>query len=210
MARCVLIGGAEIKNYHWIKKQLQSDDFYIFCDSGLRHSQPLGISPHLIVGDFDSTENPHLSVETIVLPREKDDTDSVYGVKEGLKRGFTDFVFLGVIGGRLDHSLGNLSILYYLHVQGGKGIIFDDYSSIELVTSKKAYVKDTVEYFSVLSIFGKSSGITIKNAKYPLVNGKIDMDYQYGISNEVLSGKVAEISVKKGELLLIKVYTEKL
>ena len=41
--------------------------------------------PSLIVGDFDSHENPHLAVETIVLPCEKDDTDTVFAVKEDSK-----------------------------------------------------------------------------------------------------------------------------
>lgn len=39
------------------------------------------------MGDFDSHNNPNLDVETIVLPCEKDDTDTVFAVKEALKRG---------------------------------------------------------------------------------------------------------------------------
>ncbi len=51
--------------------------------------------------DFDSYENPHLEAETIVLPCEKDDTEAVFAVKAALKRGFQDFLLIGVIGGRL-------------------------------------------------------------------------------------------------------------
>ena len=46
----------------------------------------------------------------------------------------------------------------------------------------------------------------IKNAEYELENGQITCEYQYGISNEVLKGKTAEISLSEGRLLLIKVY----
>ena len=77
MKRCVIAGGAGIKNYNKIKTVLREDDFFILCDSGLKHMEPLGIKPGLIIGDFDSHENPHLPVETIVLPCEKDDTDTV-------------------------------------------------------------------------------------------------------------------------------------
>ncbi|MBQ6845987.1 MAG: thiamine diphosphokinase, partial [Oscillospiraceae bacterium] len=77
MKRCVIIGGGEINNVSAIKAVLSEKDFYIFCDSGLYHSEKLGISPDLIVGDFDSHQKPQTDIETIVLPREKDDTDTV-------------------------------------------------------------------------------------------------------------------------------------
>ena len=92
--RCVVIGGAAIKDHQAVWEYLNPDDFNIFCDSGLFHQEALGIEPHLIVGDFDSHENPHLNVETIVLPCEKDDTDTVYAVKEAVKRGFDNFLLL--------------------------------------------------------------------------------------------------------------------
>ena len=78
MNRCVIVGGADIARYDQIKPQLREEDFCILCDSALKHMEPLGIRPGLIVGDFDSHENPHLDVETIVLPCEKDDTDTMY------------------------------------------------------------------------------------------------------------------------------------
>ena len=65
---------------------------------------------------------------------------------------------------------------------------------------------DSFAYFSLLNITGVAKGITIENAKYPLVNAEITSEYQYGISNEVLQGNKAKIGVKKGELLLIKCY----
>ena len=59
-----------------------------------------------------------MEAETIVLPCEKDDTDTVFAVKEALKRGFQDFLLIGVIGGRLDHTLGNVSLLLMLDAHG--------------------------------------------------------------------------------------------
>lgn len=76
------------------------------------------MKPALIVGDFDSHCNPHLDVETIVLPCEKDDTDTVFAVKTMVQRGYDDFLLIGVIGARLDHTLGNVSILLYLDSLG--------------------------------------------------------------------------------------------
>ena len=88
MGRCVIVGGADINNYGFIREKLCTNDYMIFCDSGLKHLENLQVQPSLNVGDFDSHENPNLAVETIVLPCEKDDTDTVFAVKEAIKRGF--------------------------------------------------------------------------------------------------------------------------
>lgn len=152
----------------------------------------------MIVGDFDSHNNPHLDVETIVLPCEKDDTDTVFAVKDALKRGFEDFILIGVVGARLDHTLGNVSILLMLDKAGKKGKIIDDFSEMEIISNEPAYVDDSFAYFSLLNITVVAKGITIENAKYPLVNAEITSEYQYGISNEVLQGNKAKVGVKKG------------
>ena len=204
MKRCVIVGGADINNYEYIKSCLRNDDFIVFCDSGLKHLESLQVNPGLIVGDFDSHDNPQLDVETIVLPCEKDDTDTVFAVKEALKRGFDDFLLIGVVGARLDHTLGNVSILLYLDALGKKGTIIDDYSEMEIVSNEPAYICDQYTFFSLLNISGIAKGITIENAKYLLDNAEITCEYQFGVSNEVLRGKVAKITVKEGKLLLIK------
>lgn len=204
MKRCVIVGGADINNYEYIKSCLRNDDFIVFCDSGLKHLESLQVKPGLIVGDFDSHDNPHLGVETIVLPCEKDDTDTVFAVKEAIKRGFDDFLLIGVVGARLDHTLGNVSILLYLDSLDKKGKIIDDYSEMEIVSNEPACVNDSFAYFSLLNISGTAKGITIENAKYLLDNAEITCEYQFGVSNEVLRGKVAKITVKEGKLLLIK------
>ena len=205
MCKCVIIGGADIKEYEKIKDYITDGDFIICCDCGMRHTEKLLVKPDLIVGDFDSSENPDLDVETIVLPREKDDTDTVFAVKEAVKRGFEKFLLVGVIGERFDHSMGNVSILLYLDSQGKFAKIVDDFSEMEIVSDKVSYVDGSFKYFSLLNISGIADGITVRGAKYPLENASVSCEYQYGISNEVLPGETAEISVKNGRLIWVKV-----
>ena len=204
MKRCVIVGGAGINNYDYIRGRLCANDYIVFCDSGLRHLEPLQVNPSLIVGDFDSHDNQYLDGETIFLPCEKDDTNTVFAVKEAIKRGFDDFLLIGVVGARLDHTLGNVSSLLYLDSLGKKGYIIDDYSEMEIVSNKPAYIENSFSFFSLLNISGTAKRVTIKNAKYPLNDGEISCEYQYGISNEVV-GEIAEISIREGKLLLIKV-----
>ncbi|MCR5303435.1 MAG: thiamine diphosphokinase [Lachnospiraceae bacterium] len=203
--RCVIAGGADIGDYEFLREKLLPDDYVIYCDSGLKHMEGLNVKPGLIIGDFDSHEDPHMDVETIVLPCEKDDTDTVFAVKEGIRRGFEDFLLVGAVGARLDHTLGNVYLLEYLDSLGMKGCIIDDYSEMEMISGERVVVPDRYSFFSVLNITGEAKGITIENAKYPLSDAEITSGYQYGVSNEVLPGKEAYISVRSGKLLLIKV-----
>lgn len=208
MKRCVIVGGAPIKNYEEISDFLKKDDYFIFCDCGLSHRKKLGVEPNLIIGDFDSYIKPETDVETIVLPCEKDDTDTVFAVKEALKRGFEDFLIIGAAGGRFDHTLGNISILTMLRRLNKKATLIDDFSEMEIVSNEEVSISDRYPYFSLIAINGKAEGITIKNAKYPLENAAIEPDYQYGVSNEVIKGKEALVFVESGELLLIKIRHE--
>ena len=99
--RCVIIGAAEIQNYEKIKTHFRNGDYYIYCDAGLKHQEKLGVWPDLIIGDFDSYSKAEMerkyqrvgdtsmpadantaacgdAPELIVLPCEKDDTDTVF------------------------------------------------------------------------------------------------------------------------------------
>lgn len=206
--RCVIIGGAEIKNYNKIQDYLGKDDFYIFCDSGLKHMEPLHLTPDLIIGDFDSWSNPKPDAETIVLPREKDDTDTVYAIKEAINRGFETFLLIGAAGQRLDHTLVNVYALLMLDSSGKKAKLIDDYSEMEIVSQSPAYISDTFPYFSLLNLSGTAKGITIENTKFPLTDGEITSEYQYATSNEVLPGETAKVTITNGKLLLIKCFPE--
>ena len=150
--RCVIIGGAGISDYEFARSRIREDDYVIYCDSGLRHMDGLGVQPSLIIGDFDSHEDPHMDVETITLPVAKDDTDTVYAARTGIERGYKEFLLLGAIGARFDHSLVNVYILTRLADSGCRGEIIDDYSEMELICAgETARVPDSYPFFSQIS-----------------------------------------------------------
>lgn len=203
MNRCVIIGGAEIKNYALIREYLSSEDFFIYCDCGLKHKKSLGFEPDLIIGDFDSHEKPEDLRNVIVLPVVKDDTDTIFAVKEAIRRGFENFILVGVTGGRQDHNLGNLYALLMLANENKNAIIIDDYSEIKLIKpGERVKIANRWRFFSLINITGTARGINISGAKYNLSNAEINPEFQYGISNEVLND-YAEVSLSEGFLLLI-------
>ena len=212
--RCVVIGGADIGDYSRVRSCMKDNDYVIYCDSGLKHLEELGVMPSLIVGDFDSYNDPHMDVETIILPVVKDDTDTAFAVKEGMRRGYSEFLLLGVTGARLDHTLVNIYILSSLDNRGCHGIIIDDYSEMEVITGResasgtsaegRALINDSYPFFSLIALEGPAEGVSIRDAKYCLEDAEITPDFQYATSNEVLPGKTAEVTVKKGRLLVIR------
>ena len=209
MSRAVIVCGAKISDYEWVGSQFREGDFFVYCDSGLIHEDRfltrIDTKANLIIGDFDSHEKPDRDdVEIIALPVEKDDTDSVYAVKEAIKRGYDSILLVGAVGNRFDHSLVNIYVLLYMNELNIKSEIIDDYSIMTLIDKHTpAEVTDIWPYFSLVAINGKATGVTIIDAKYELDNAEITPSYQYATSNEPISGKTAKISVKDGYLLLI-------
>lgn len=221
MNRCVIVGGAPIENYQRIRSYLKEGDFIIYCDSGLKHRDGLKKKPDLIVGDFDSYDKSLLggisidldgrtahdadSNEVIELCPVKDDTDTAHAVTVALERGFEDFLFIGMTGRRMDHSLANVYMLHRLDELGKNALMADDYSELSIVNREAVVIDDSMPFFSLINITGTARGIDIENAKYPLKDAEIFQTHNdLGVSNEVLEGKQARIRVREGKLLLVR------
>ncbi len=101
-------------------------------------------------------------------------------------------------------TLGNICALLMLKSHGIPAMIASDYSEMSMITAGESVrVADGWRCFSLLNISGTASGITITGAKYPLDDGAVTPEYQYGISNETLPGEKAVISLSEGNLLLV-------
>ena len=230
MSRAVIVGGAGIGDYKRIRHELREDDFLIFCDGGLRHREALGMSPSLIIGDFDSHPLPEIKkqesefeftepaaygqrirhahtadgTEVIILPHMKDWTDSVYAAKEVAARGFDSLLLIGASGGRPDHYFANISILNMPELSKADTWIMDDCSKMCLLTAGKSLrIDDSGKYFSLIAFDGPARGVTVRGALYPLREAEITAEDPYAVSNEVLPGGMAEVTLREGKLLVI-------
>ncbi|MDR1028047.1 MAG: thiamine diphosphokinase [Clostridiales Family XIII bacterium] len=105
-------------------------DLIVCADGGYAHAQACGVVPHAIIGDFDSLEHAPSSagdagVEVIRLDTDKDRTDTLECVRYGIGKGFEDFLIIGGLGGRLDHSIANIQTLSFLTDMGCRAWIVD-------------------------------------------------------------------------------------
>lgn len=202
--RWVIFAGGEVKNYDGIQRELRREDTIVCADAGLLHAQKLGIVPHIVLGDFDSYKGAlPTEAEKLLLPSHKDDTDTHYAVREGLRRGFRDIMLCGALGGRPDHSFSNLCSLKAIDEAGGKGKILTDGGYITLVSDgamELARVADA--YVSIFPFGGDAVGVTLTGFAYPLTDYHMRTAVPIGVSNEQ-TDPVARVEVKKGTLLVM-------
>jgi len=86
-------------------------DLIIGADRGYLNLKRAGISPDVVMGDFDSYSGS-VNCENIVrFPVIKDDTDSAIAIKYAIERGYREIAVYGAIGGNLDHTIANIAHL---------------------------------------------------------------------------------------------------
>lgn len=179
-------------------------DYAICADKGYEFALENKIIPDLIVGDFDSANEPKgMDSRVIKLPVKKDDTDLNFAVKEGIKLGYNDFILTGVTGGRLDQTYASITTLNFIVSSGFKGAILDKNSKIYIVKDRCEILKPEYDcYFSVFPFEGAAKGVSIFGAEYELENATLKNDFPIGVSNAFKNEKVT-VSVEKGTLLLM-------
>ena len=179
--RCVIWGAAPVGPS--MLELLRPGDHIIAADGGWVTARSLGVQPHCILGDFDSAPRPD-DPDAIVLPTVKDDTDTQYATRLALEDGYTDILYLGVLGGkRLDHTLAALQTALGAARQGAKVMLADENTEIHI-------------------LLGEVTGVSEKGSFYELENGSLQPDFPLGVSNE-FAGKPVEVSIGTGSALLV-------
>ena len=203
MNRCVIITAGPMGPYEPLKELFAPDDFIICADGGLIHAEKLGLNADVLVGDLDSLGEPPQNIELYRFKKEKDETDTILAIDCALEKGFRNFLILGGLRGRLDHTVANFSALYYLYRHGGEGILTDADNEVRLLLPGELHLKRREGcYVSVFPFEGVSEGVTEKGLHYTLDNATLDCGFPLGVSNQ-FSADEAVISVKKGTLLII-------
>lgn len=204
MSRCILFSGGPLSDCDRVRLGLEPGDFVIACDAGYRAAAQFGIRPDLVVGDFDSLDGPvPEGIPVYKVPAEKDDTDTMLGLRIGLERGFREFLLAGGFGGRLDHTVANLQALGWLCRQGASGQILSNRNQAWTVRCGTLILPRLDGWH--LSIFawdGPCRGVTLEGLQYPLRDAELMPSLPIGVSNEFV-GESARITVKDGTLLIV-------
>lgn len=197
---CYIVGAGE--NFGLDFKPAD-EDFVIAADAGFTYLTQAGIPANLAIGDFDTLQAMPRHPNVISLSMEKDDTDMLAAVREGMKAGHSVFHIYCGTGGRIDHTLANLQALAFLSENGRQGFLVDKDSVITAVTNGKiSFGKPLSGYVSVFSYSQKAEGVCLQGLKYELSQAVLTNTYPIGVSNEFI-GKESSISVDNGTLLIV-------
>ncbi len=208
MKKCVIVGAGACDSQKLRERSaLKDGDLCIAADGGLDYLLSVGITPDIVLGDMDSIKVQDALDSFFVkrLPVEKDDTDMLAAIKEGLAAGYQQFSLFGALGGRLDHTIANIQSLLYLLNHGARGTIWGDDMSVLLIRNESLFFTaeeaENGRRISVFAFGGDAQGVTEKGLKYPLDHVTLKQEFPVGVSNE-FTGQDALVEVQNGMLLI--------
>ena len=189
--RAVVFVNGELADISRLK--IKKTDLLIGVDGGTKHI----LKPGLIIGDLDSIKAIPKNIPVLKLI-DQDKTDTQKALEYLVKRGCKEIILTGLLGRRLDHLVVNLMSLskYNFKIIEGNQEIFICRNKVK-ITGKKD------DLISLIPLLGDCREVTTVGLKWRLQGSTLKVDESRGVSN-VMLGKSAQVSLKKGCLLVVK------
>jgi len=208
MRKAIVFINGDLADLSRVRNLITKDTLLVGCDGGAAHILSLGLTPHVVIGDFDSLSPKNrrllkkLGVELIRYPRDKLYTDSELGVDLAAKRGCREIIITGVRGTSTDHLVGNLFMLAKKKFAHLSLRIIEGNEEIVLV---RKYVRINGKKGDIVSLIparGDARGITTRGLFYSLKDATIKAGSSRALRNS-LTGKRAVVSLRGGALLVV-------
>ncbi len=194
--------------------------YIIAADAGLGAALALGITPDLVVGDFDTFGRKKLNdflvssgdrVQCELYDPEKDETDTALAFRAAAKRGFSSADVLGATGSRADHELANIFLMWKMLKEGLAVTYYDEKNRMSVldasVEGTRIFEKRSMygKYISFIPLTNEVRGITLTGFSYPLEDRDISVlsEPDLCVSNE-LSKDRGVITFGDGALLVVE------
>lgn len=181
--------------------EIQSEGAAVYCCDGAYDWARGRVRIDKNVGDFDSLGYTPSPPPEEVYPAEKNFTDGEIALCKMLADGIDDITVYGGFGGRQDHFIGNLQLLYKAHSHGAR---IKMVSQDCLIFPASGRVRLDRFAGKTLSVFPFSSAVHImesRGLKYPYPP-KLCYGECRGVSN-IVTGHCAYIDVAEGDTVLI-------
>ena len=203
----IYTGGTVFDEY--VIEKPEKGDLVIAADAGYLVAKRMGITPNVLLGDFDTlgAENIPEGIECLRVPAEKNDTDTQLAVSTAIERGAKEIVIVGGLSGRLDHTLSTLAILEKLWERKNDRIyatLTDGKNRVRFLRNSGTILpRSQYRYFSLIAADELVKGVTLEGCKYPLKNGRISRCHQWAVSNEI-TGNCALVEISRGGVWVIE------
>lgn len=196
--RCFIFGALEITN---MPLSPSKGDMVIAADKGILNTEKFGITPTMVIGDFDSLGYTPSVEGVITLPTHKDDTDTGYAINEALKAGCDEFYIYGALGGRSDMSFASIQLLASLSRKGVNAVFFGNGQNVTAVTNGSLRFENGKGRISVFAHGSEANGVFLDGLEYPLKNASLSPFFPLGVSNSFAEAE-STVSVNDGTLIV--------
>lgn len=206
--RAVLFSNGLISNAMAARRLIQPGDFIIAVDGGTYHALSLGLTPAVIIGDMDSLAADTLAQvqasgsKLIQYPPDKNETDLELAIQFALQQGYQQIIVVAALGGRLDQTLGNITLLADPHLAHVDIRLDDGVESAFFIRDQAAITGDPGDVVSLIPWAGPVTGVSTEDLRWSLDDETLEHHRTRGISNEML-GQRAVVRIHSGLLLLI-------
>jgi len=209
----VIVAGGPMGDPAYLRAELEAcrPKAVIAADGGARHLLAAGTVPDLIVGDMDSLSPEERAVferrgsRIEIFPAAKDETDTQIALLKALAMPCREIRIYGALGGRLDHTLANCSLLVLAAERGVAARLLDEDCEVFVVTSQRGIEGRKGQTVSVFPLSSRVTGIELTGFDFPLRGAVMAPGNPYGVSNR-LSGPQGTIRVAEGILLVIRYF----
>ena len=206
--RAVVFVNGVMEDHQVVQSMLVADDYLVAVDGGLCHLRTIGVLPHLLIGDLDSVDEGEVEalqlsgVQIKPYPVEKEETDLELTLLALAGQGFEEIRVVAALGGRLDQTLANLSLLELPGLEDVDVRLDDGHEEILIIRGSIKIEGRPGDTISLLAKDGCTNGIVTEGLKYPLNRETLCPNRTRGISNEMLSEQ-AFVRVTSGRLLCV-------
>lgn len=181
----------------------------IAADRGAEHALAAGVRLELAVGDFDSLapatlrelERAGVRLERHPAAKETTDLELALDAALGLRPG--RIVVVGGAGGRLDHLLGELSLLASDALSDVEVDALLGDAAAAVVRGERRLAGRVGELVSLLPVHGPAVGVVTEGLEYPLRGETLEPGSTRGVSN-VFAAREARVAVERGVLLAVR------
>lgn len=206
-----VVGGGEVSGL--IAPLVRGASLAVAADSGLEFMASHGLTPDIVVGDFDSCDRSVAReiksgrCRVFTLPREKDITDTEAALDIVLKEGYRTVLVSGALGGnRIEHGIANFFLIETYARKGMDVILVSPRTSVTHVSgpgyagiSKRVFRGRPGDWVSLFPVTESAEGVVTGNLKFPLSSAVLKRGTTLGVSNEML-GEEAYVSAESGFL----------
>lgn len=204
MSRFTILLGGDLTVTPRLRAQVKGSR-YIAADSGMMHAAALRVMPELWVGDFDSAGSElvvqYRDVQRESFSAEKDATDGALAVEEAIRRGASEIVLLGGLGGQTDHTVGLLGQSLQIARDGFQCLLTSGYEeAYPLIPGVRELNLPATSRLSIIP-FADIEGLDLHGVKWPLANRAVPLGSTLTLSN-VATGPVT-ITIRSGHGIAI-------